>query len=266
MNGRNEKPPARPSPKGELDLRRLTAARVALGRSGAGVPTGAQQRFLLDHARAREAVWTEADFEPVEAALRNAGHDVVFVESRAPDRATYLRRPDLGRLLSARAAERLGSDRAVGDADIALVVADGLSATAVAINAAPLALRLGAAFEARGWRTAPIVLARQARVALGDGVGEALRARIAVVLVGERPGLSAADSLGAYVTFAPKPGTPDSRRNCVSNIREGGLGIESAARQIEDLVARMLAQGRSGVTLARDAPAAAIETVRLIQP
>lgn len=237
------------------DLRQLTAARVALGRSGAGVPTRAHQRFVLDHARAREAVWTPIDWAPVESALRGAGLDVVPAESRAEDRATYLRRPDLGRALSQGARERLQREKPDDGApcDVAIVVADGLSATAVALNAAPLVLGVSERFAARGWRIAPVVLATQARVALGDDAGEALGARLCVVLIGERPGLSAADSLGAYLTFDPRPGTPDSRRNCISNIREGGLAIADAARQIEALAERMFSQERSGVALARDA-------------
>ncbi|WP_279480433.1 ethanolamine ammonia-lyase subunit EutC [Aureimonas sp. SK2] len=240
-----------------LDLRRLTGARVALGAAGAGVPTSAQQRFLLDHARAREAVWTEVDWPAVRGLLDGGGLASVEAESRVRDRAEYLRRPDLGRRLSEAARERLRGEEQ--GADLAVVIADGLSATAVTLNAAPLALRIAERAGARGWRLAPVVLARQARVALGDEAGAALGAKVVVLLVGERPGLSAADSLGAYLTHAPEPGTPDSRRNCISNIREGGLPVESAARQIEDLVARMLRQGRSGVTLARTDEAAAIE-------
>lgn len=239
--------PAAPAP---LDLRRLTGARVLLGAAGAGVPTRAQQQFLLDHARAREAVWTEVDWPQVGGLLEGGGLAVEDAESLVRDRAEYLRRPDLGRRLSDASRDRL--ERAHRGADIAIVVADGLSATAVTLNAAPLALCLRDEARAAGWRLAPVVLARQARVALGDAVGAALGARVVVVLVGERPGLSAADSLGAYVTYGPVPGTPDSRRNCISNIREGGLPIETAARQIVDLVRRMLAQGRSGVEMKRE--------------
>ncbi|WP_182084035.1 ethanolamine ammonia-lyase subunit EutC [Aureimonas sp. ME7] len=233
------------------DLRRLTAARVALGHAGGGVPTGAHQRFLLDHARAREAVWTKVDWPAVRELLEGGGLTVAEAESLVRDRAEYLRRPDLGRRLSPEASARL-SEAAEAPSDLCIVIADGLSATAVTLNAGPLAARVSAIAQARGWRLAPVVLAREARVALGDEAGAALRARIALVLVGERPGLSAADSLGAYLTFDPKPGTPDSRRNCISNIREGGLSIERAARQIEDLGARMLEEGRSGVALGRD--------------
>ncbi|KQQ79694.1 ethanolamine ammonia-lyase subunit EutC [Aureimonas sp. Leaf324] len=240
--------PAGPRP---LDLRRLTGARVALGEAGGGMPTSAQQRFLLDHARAREAVWTEVDWPEVRARLGDGGLATVDVASRVGDRAEYLRRPDLGRRLSEDGRARLAAEPT--GADVALVIADGLSATAVTLNAAPLALRIAAAAAERGWRLAPIALAHQARVALGDEVGAALGARAVVLLVGERPGLSAADSLGVYITHAPAPGTPDSRRNCISNVREGGLPVETAAAQVADLLARMFEQGRSGVELRRDA-------------
>ena len=223
--------------------------RVALGHANGGVPTSAQQRFLLDHARAREAVWTEVDWSLVRGQLEAGGLASLGVASLVRDRAEYLRRPDLGRRLSEASRDALAG--AAAGADLAIVVADGLSATAVTLNAAPLALRIAGIARDRGWTLAPVILARQARVALGDEVGAALGAKVAMVLVGERPGLSAADSLGVYVTYAPAPGTPDSRRNCISNIREGGLAIEAAARQIEDLARRMMAQARSGVELQR---------------
>jgi len=173
------------------------------------------------------------------------------VYSEASDRAEYLRRPDLGRTLSQGSREALGAAVGTGGFDIALVVADGLSATAVALNAAPLAKVLYDKASAAGWTVAPVVIAHQARVALGDWICAELKARCVVVLVGERPGLSAADSLGAYVTFDARPGTPDSARNCVSNIRSGGLPMDAAAAQITGLIALMMAQKISGVRLKR---------------
>ena len=236
-------------PRGLGALKSLSQARIALGRAGnAGVPTAADQRFRLDHARAREAVWTAPDWPALEAALAEAtGLPVAEAWSRAETRAAYLARPDLGRLLSPEAETRLAS---LGGAfDVAIVVADGLSATAVAINAAPLAGALVARLRGAGLSLAPLVAARQARVALGDPAARALRAQVVVVLVGERPGLTASDSLGAYLTFAPEPGTPDSARNCVSNIREGGLSIAAAAETIAALVGDMLRFRTSGVAL-----------------
>ncbi|PYG55196.1 ethanolamine ammonia-lyase subunit EutC [Rhizobium sp. UGM030330-04] len=228
-------------------LRAMTDARVALGRTGASPPTRAVQTFLLDHAQARQAVWRPLDIDGVGRDLRALGADVVHVASRAPDRADYLRRPDLGRALSdegARALEGKGKG-----ADVALVIADGLSATAVEMNAVPVATALLQALASEGLTVAPITLATQARVALGDDVGAALGAKVAVILIGERPGLSAADSLGAYVTFGPKTGLPDSRRNCISNIRDGGVSPVEAAGKIMILIRAMCQQETSGVVL-----------------
>ncbi|WP_082659820.1 ethanolamine ammonia-lyase subunit EutC [Aureimonas sp. AU40] len=247
-------------PRSLRDLAGLTQARIALGAHGSGVPTGAALRFNLDHARAREAVWTAMDAGALAAAMAAQGLASLEVWSNAANRADYLRRPDLGRTLSSGSADALRAAR--GEApgfDLAIVVADGLSATAVALNAAPLAGALAERAARLGWRLAPVVIAHQGRVALGDPVGAMLGARCVALLVGERPGLSAADSLGCYLTFAPEPGLPDSRRNCLSNIREGGLGIDAAADQIMALLALMRAQTTSGVALRRTDEAAAIE-------
>jgi len=205
-------------------LRALTQARVALGRVGQALPTGAMLDFQLAHARARDAVHAELTTEGFAAAI---GRNVIEVRSRASDRPTYLRRPDLGRLLDADDGARLQP----AGADIAIVVADGLSATAVHAHAASLVTELCARLS--DWRIAPIVLARQARVALGDEIGAALGVDLVAMLIGERPGLSAPDSLGAYLTWQPRPGRLDSERNCVSNIRPPhGLGYAAAADRI----------------------------------
>lgn len=232
-----------------LDLREMTDARVSLGRHGAGLPTQAQLSFLLDHARAREAVWTCVDRASLTDRLNRLGLSVVRVDSMAGDRSIYVRRPDLGRLLAAESAERLKQAGAGKSYDVAIVVADGLSSSAVDLNAVPLIEALMPKLTALNLSAAPIVLANQARVALGDPVGEALGAKLMIVLVGERPGLSAADSLGAYVTYGPKPGNPDSGRNCVSNIREGGLPIHEAAVIISTLLGDIMKTRVSGVAL-----------------
>ncbi|WJH41091.1 ethanolamine ammonia-lyase subunit EutC [Aliirhizobium terrae] len=232
-----------------LDLRQMTDARVSLGRHGAGLPTRAQLSFLLDHARAREAVWTSVDRAGLEERLAAGGFTTVHVESEAGDRSTYVRRPDLGRLLGQNSTKTLTALAAGETFDVAIVVADGLSSSAVDLNAVPLIEALAPKLTAVGLVLAPIVLAAQARVALGDPVGHALGAKLAIVLVGERPGLSAADSLGAYITYGPKPGNPDSGRNCVSNIRDGGLPIAEAATIIAALVKDMTRTGVSGVAL-----------------
>lgn len=245
-----EPPGIEPSPTEQvLDLRQMTDARVALGRHGAGLPTRAQLSFLLDHARAREAVWTSIDREGLEARLAASGHAVVHVESEAADRSIYVRRPDLGRTLSVASATRLRELNVDGKHDVAIVIADGLSSSAVDLNAAPLIEALLPEFAAFNLTVAPIVVASQARVALGDPVGEALAARLTIVLVGERPGLSAADSLGAYITYGPKTGNPDSGRNCISNIRDGGLPVREAAGIVSGLVRDMMRTGVSGVSL-----------------
>jgi len=229
------------------DLRQMTEARVRLGRFGAGLPTRAAQSFLLDHARARQAVWSEVDWDVLRGSLADLGLGIVEIESEARDRSTYLRRPDLGRKLSPGSAERLAGVRP--DCDVVIVVADGLSARAIDSNAASLVRAVVERLSSRQLVVAPLMFAAQARVALADPVAEILRARVSIMLIGERPGLSAADSLGVYVTCSPKTGTPDSRRNCISNIRSGGLGIDAATEAVMALVGNMLRTGISGVGL-----------------
>ncbi|MBB3962747.1 ethanolamine ammonia-lyase subunit EutC [Rhizobium metallidurans] len=233
-----------------VDLTEMTDARVALGRFGSGAPTKAQLSFLLDHARAREAVWSTIDEDRLKSDLEALGLDVVSVESMAEDRGSYLRRPDLGRKLSRASVERLAAlpSEAKG-CDVVITIADGLSSSAVDINAVALVRELSRLLTGAGLSIGPVAVARQARVALADEVGEILGARMTMALIGERPGLSAADSLGAYITYEPSVGTPDSRRNCVSNMREGGLSMEQAAKTIAGLIADMTKTGVSGVGL-----------------
>jgi ethanolamine ammonia-lyase small subunit len=227
-------------------LRRLTPARIGLGRAGSGLPTAALLDFQFAHANAREAVATALDAETLAAEL---DWPSVILDSAAPDRETYLRRPDLGRRLSSDAAPL-----ARGDHDLAIVIADGLSAAAAQGCAAEVARSLVTALG--GWRIAPAAIVRQGRVAIGDEIGERLGARAVVVLIGERPGLSAADSLGAYVTWAPRIGRLDSERNCVSNIRRDGLPLQAAARKIAWLLGEARRLGFSGVELKdREIPA-----------
>lgn len=230
-------------------LRRFTPARIALGRAGAAQPTRESLEFALAHARARDAVRMPLDVEAVASRIGDLGFDVARVASAAPDRSTYLARPDLGRLLCP-ASEASLAAHGRETRDLAIVVADGLSALAVAHNAAPLLAALLPWIAAAGWRTGPLVLATEARVALGDAVAERLRARAALVLIGERPGLSAPDGLGAYLTFGPKPGiTRDADRNCLSNIRLGGMGFAEAAFRIAWLLAEAFRRERTGIGL-----------------
>ena len=222
-------------------LNALTQARVLLGRAGQGLPTSALLDFQLDHARARDAVHTA--LEP-QGFAEATGRPVIEVRSRARTRAEYLKRPDLGRLLDPEDAARL---LPTGH-ELVIIVADGLSATAVHRHAASLVVALIERLP--DWQIAPVVLAKQGRVALGDAIGEALGARCALILVGERPGLSAPDSLGAYLTWQPRIGRMDSERNCVSNIRPPhGLSYEIAADQIVALLNAARARRLTGVQL-----------------
>jgi ethanolamine ammonia-lyase small subunit len=219
-------------------LAALTQARIGLARTGQSLGTGAALAFELAHARARDAVHAVFD-----TAALHAVFEAIEVHSQAGDRATYLQRPDLGRVLAVDDLRRLAST----GADTAIVVADGLSATAVARHAMPL---LSALLPRLGGRVAPIVAAHQARVALGDAIGAALAVDIVVILIGERPGLSAPDSLGAYITWHPQEGRLDSERNCVSNIRPPhGLGYAAAAERIAWLVHAARARRLTGVAL-----------------
>ena len=232
-------------------LRTHTDARIALGRAGAGLPTAAHLDFAEAHARARDAVHAEFQADAIAAAIHAAGHPTLQVASQAIDRAMYLRRPDLGRTLS-NASRSILESAVEGDRfDLVLIVADGLSATAVNTYGADLANAVADALP-RGWRLAPVVVAMGARVALSDPIGAALGARMALMLVGERPGLSAADSLGAYLTFDPKPGRSDADRNCVSNIRIGGLKPENAVKKLLGLLIRSRDLGLSGTRLKDD--------------
>ena len=229
------------------DLRRFTPARVALGRAGAGLPTAAHLAFQADHAAARDAVHTALDVDRLLADLAAAGLAAQVVGSACPDRPTYLRRPDLGRRLDPADRAALAASPAPG---LLFVVCDGLSATAVQRHAAPLLALLVPALAPAG----RIVIARQGRVALGDDIGAALGAAAVAVLIGERPGLSAPDSLGVYLTWAPRPGRTDAERNCLSNVRPEGMPVAEAARKLAWLVAEMHRLRLTGVALKDEAP------------
>ncbi|HZY18511.1 MAG TPA: ethanolamine ammonia-lyase subunit EutC [Ramlibacter sp.] len=229
------------------ELRRFTPARIGLGRSGVALPTREVLDFGLAHARARDAVHAPLDTAALAADLRAAGFDVVQARSRAPDRATYLRRPDLGRQLDPDAQAALRA-RGTDATDLALVIGDGLSSLAVQRHAAPLLLALKACLP-QHVACSPVVVVQQARVAVGDDVGEALQARLVAVLVGERPGLGSPDSLGIYLTHAPRRGRHDAERNCISNVRPEGLPSAPAACKLAWLVVQALQRGLTGVGL-----------------
>jgi ethanolamine ammonia-lyase small subunit len=232
------------------ELRRHTAARLALGRAGASLPTCAVLAFDLAHAQARDAVHLPLDVEALLAALAAGNGLPLLVHSRAHERSAYLARPDWGRRLDAESAAMLAAAKTSAKADIAIMIGDGLSSTAVQTHAAPLLRALRPLLH--GLKLAPLVVATQARVALADEVGELFSARLAICLIGERPGLSAADSLGAYLTYAPKVGRNDGERNCISNIRPAGLALEHAAREIAALACAALNRQVSGVALRFD--------------
>lgn len=258
MSGPAGKAPLADSGLGRPDpwhpLRAATPARIALGRVGASLPTRAHLDFQLAHARARDAVHEPLDVEQLRRALSEAGCGSIAVRSAAPDRAIYLQRPDLGRRLEAGSSEAL-SVAAAGlseGVDAAFVIADGLSARAAAAHAVPVVGALIPRLAAAGWRLAPVVVAEQGRVALGDEIGARLGAALVVVLLGERPGLSAPDSLGAYLTWAPRAGRTDAERNCVSNIRPEGLMPAHAADKLFGLMLEARRRRLSGVGLKDD--------------
>lgn len=240
-----------PPPDPWTALRHHTPARIALGRSGAGLPTHEVLRLAAAHAQARDAVHVALDVDALQTDLTAAGlPGGPVLHSQASDRATYLRRPDLGRLLAPDSADALQA--AAGDpVDLAVVLADGLSAVALQRHGVPLLLALHQALAGR-LRLAPPVVALQARVALGDPIGALLQARLVLVLIGERPGLSSPDSLGAYLTHAPQPGCQDAQRNCVSNIRPDGLAPALAAARLAWLVTEALRRRLTGVELKDD--------------
>jgi ethanolamine ammonia-lyase small subunit len=230
------------------DLRHLTPARVGLGRAGASLPTQALLEFTLDHARARDAVHAELDISVIATGLEALGLQTLQVASCAQSRKVYLRRPDFGRKLDAASQDLLAGSRR-GCCDLAVVIGDGLSPSAVNAHAVELVRNLVPRLASGGIALGPVVVASGARVALGDEVGALLGARMAAMLIGERPGLSAPHSLGAYLTFAPKAGCTDAMRNCVSNIHACGLSYDEAAFKIAWLIRQGLARGVTGVAL-----------------
>jgi ethanolamine ammonia-lyase small subunit len=227
-------------------LRSETPARIALGRAGNATPTAEWLRFGVAHAQARDAVHLPLDADALARTLEAEGHTTLQVESAAPDRHGYLLRPDLGRQLSAR-SQALLQDHAA-PCDLLLVLGDGLSALAVSRQAPPLLAALRAQQPA-GWTLGPLVIATQARVALGDAIGAALKAPLVAVLIGERPGLSSPDSLGVYLTWAPRPGRSDAERNCISNVRPEGLAHDAAARKLWWLCTQARQRQLTGVGL-----------------
>ncbi|AUH52251.1 ethanolamine ammonia-lyase [Chromobacterium sp. ATCC 53434] len=221
---------------GWSELSRLTAARIALGRAGNSLPCRETLRFALAHAQARDAVHTPLDAAALAAELEADGLRTVEIHSAAGSRAEYLQRPDLGRRLDEASRERLLAESGKG-CDLLIIVADGLSSRAAAQHAAPLLRELAPRLREMGLTVGPVLIAREARVALGDEAGEALQAKMTAMLIGERPGLSSPDSLGLYLTASPRVGRSDAERNCVSNVRPDGLPYPLAAFKLAWLMA-----------------------------
>jgi ethanolamine ammonia-lyase small subunit len=230
-------------------LRGATSARIALGRAGGSLPTRAWLDFKSAHAAARDAVHCVFDAEQLAAELGTVAAQVVLVDSAAQDRRSFLLRPDLGRQLDERSRYALQQTPAETTHDLAVVISDGLSALAVHRHARPLLEALLPKLTGDGWHIAPIVVARFGRVALEDEVGQLLGAQLALILIGERPGLGSPDSLGAYLVYGPRPGNTDANRNCVSNIRPDGLTYSAAADTIHYLSSEARRRRLSGVQL-----------------
>lgn len=228
------------------DLRRLTAARIGLKRAGASLATAPLLDFKLAHARARDAVHEPFDVKRLAADLGNA----VEIASAAEDRRSYLMRPDLGRRLADGTEATLKP--LAGAYDVAFVVADGLSARAVQTHAQPVLAGVLPGLRAEGLRIAPLIVVRHGRVAIGDAIATLLGAQCVAVLIGERPGLSSPDSMGAYLTYEPNAHTTDADRNCISNIRPDGVGYADAGAKIAHLLRAMRARQISGVQLKDD--------------
>jgi ethanolamine ammonia-lyase small subunit len=230
-------------------LRGFTDARIALGRAGCSLPTAPLLAFNLSHAQARDAVHAPLDTGALRREFDNRKLESIDVRSAAESREQYLRRPDLGRVLEARSAGELAqyAERVHAQFDLVFVIADGLSSKAIALHAIPLMERTLA--QLHGWHVGPIVVATQARVAIGDHIGQLMNAQMVAVLIGERPGLSSPASLGVYLTYAPAIGRSDAERNCISNVRPEGLSYDAAAFKLAHLLDAARGRKLTGVGL-----------------
>ena len=245
-----------------LELRRLTPARIALGRTGTSIPTRAQLDFQFAHAQARDAVHLPFDHAGLSSQMAERGRESLLLHSAAVDRHMYLQRPDLGRRLSDESAQSLRDYAAAhpDGVDLAVVVADGLSALAVHKHTLPFLTRMEEQTHAEGWSLSPVILVEQGRVAVADEVGQLLGAKMVVILIGERPGLSSPDSLGLYFTYNPKVGLTDAYRNCISNVRLEGLSYGMAAHRLLYLMKEACRRQLSGVNLKDEAQVQTIES------
>ena len=230
-----------------IALKQFTDARIAIGRVGDSIPIKESLEFKLAHAHARDAVYSVLDFELLNKRLAEFNLPILSLHSKAFSRHNYLKRPDYGRQLNDKSINELKDYN--NESDIAIIIADGLSATAINENAPELLRALIPMLISANFTIGPLCLVEQARVAIGDEVGFYMKAKYSIVLIGERPGLSAADSLGAYLTYCPKPGLTDESRNCVSNIRLQGLNYKLAAEKIFYLVSESFKLKLSGIII-----------------
>ncbi|BAU54482.1 ethanolamine ammonia-lyase subunit EutC [Mucilaginibacter gotjawali] len=231
-------------------LKQFTAARIAIGRAGTSIPIKETLQFKLAHAHARDAVYSVLDTEGLVSSFKTLNLPVLHLHSKALSRHKYLKRPDHGRQLDEVSEQQLKDHNQ--EYDIAIVIADGLSAEAVNENAVDLLKILVPKIQSAKLKIAPLCLVEQGRVAVGDDIGFGLNAKLLLILIGERPGLSAADSMGAYLTYGPRPGLTDESRNCISNIRPQGLKAKPAAEKIFYLVMEAFKRKFSGIALKDD--------------
>jgi ethanolamine ammonia-lyase small subunit len=235
------------------NLRRFTPARIGLGRAGGSIPTQPLLEFQLAHARARDAVHRELDIEALRDKFAARQFDTLALASAAGDRHTFIQRPDLGRILDEKSKALLESRPQSQNWDAVFVIADGLSALAVERHALPLLAMMRAHLGREGWPIAPCCIVSQGRVAIGDEIGALMQAQMSVMLIGERPGLTSPDSLGAYLTWNPLPGRSNAERNCISNIRPEGLSYAAAAFKLLHLMRQARSRKLSGLQLKEDA-------------
>jgi ethanolamine ammonia-lyase small subunit len=253
-------PPSKSDPRWAR-LRAATSARIFLQRAGSAIATSEHLAFQLAHAEARDAIAERFDAGQIAEGLHARGLTSVRLHSAARDRPTYLARPDLGRTLDAPSRERLA--RLPQDYDLVFVIADGLSARAITRHALPLLDHVLAGLSSETWRIGPVAVVAQGRVAIGDEIGEILQAALVAVLIGERPGLSSPDSLGIYLTWAPRVGRTDAQRNCLSNIRPEGMAYGEAARRLRFLCGEARARQLTGVHL-KDETALAVDVLGVL--
>jgi ethanolamine ammonia-lyase small subunit len=257
------------SPDPWQQLKTLTRARIAIGRVGSSLPTKEVLDFGLSHAMARDAVHLALDVDALENDIKSIGYETIRVHSKAVDRATYLLRPDWGRRLNEQSIAALKNIKHAKPIDFLIVVGDGLSSLAVSRHVAPMLAEIKNACandaQLNEWSASRVVIASQARVAIGDEIGEILNAKMVVMLIGERPGLSSPDSLGLYLTHAPKVGLSDADRNCISNVRPEGLQYATAAKKLMWLAKEAMRLKVTGVALKDESDVQEIENVKSLK-